>query len=186
MLSPNYERDPNTGWVRTLPASDFASLCENLGISDETLVIAYDNNMSLYAARLWWVLNYYGHTKVKVLDGGWRNWVEEHRTISFSSSVPSAIATFTPEIDDSILGTLDELRAACGRSDTVVWDVRTSDEYNGSVSRGNRRSGHIEGAVHLEWSDLMDRGTHCFKSLEEIRFILTEKGITPDKAVFAY
>ena len=38
----------------------------------------------------------------------------------------------------------------------------------------------------LEWSDLMNRGTHCFKSLEEIRLILTEKGITPDKAVFAY
>ena len=186
MLPHNYERDPDTGWVRTLPAGEFAAMCENLGIGDGTLVIVYDNNMSLYAARLWWVLNYYGHTKVKVLDGGWRHWVEENRSISFAPSVPSAKVTFTHETNSSILGTLDELKAACSRSDTVVWDVRTGGEYDGSVSRGNRRTGHIAGAVHLEWSDLMNRRTHCFKSLEEIRRILTEKGITPGKAVFAY
>ncbi len=186
MLSHDYERDPDTGWVRTLPAAEFAATCENLGIGDGTLVIVYDNNMSLYAARLWWVLNYYGHTEVKVLDGGWRHWVEENRPISFDRSVPRAKVTFTPITDTSILGRLDELKAACGRSDAVVWDVRTGGEYDGSVSRGNRRTGHIAGAVHLEWSDLMNRGTHCFKSLEEIRLILTEKGITPDKAVFAY
>ena len=43
---------------------------EGLGIGDGTRVVAYDSNGSLWAARLWWVLNYYGHGKVTVLNGG--------------------------------------------------------------------------------------------------------------------
>lgn len=62
MIPSDYERDPNTGWVRALPPDKFAALCQNLGIGDETQVIIYDNNLSLYAARLWWVLNHYGHS----------------------------------------------------------------------------------------------------------------------------
>ena len=60
MLPHNYERVPDTGWVRTLPAGEYAATCENLGIGDGTVVIVYDNSMSLYGARLRWVLNNYG------------------------------------------------------------------------------------------------------------------------------
>jgi len=186
MLSSNYERDPGTGLVSTFPPDRFAAACQNLGIGDDTQVVAYDNNSSLYAARFWWVLNHYGHTNVKVLDGGWRRWVAEGRSVSFGPSAARTGMKFTPQTDDSILGTLDQVREACGGGDSVIWDVRTSSEYDGTVSRSGLRPGHIPGAINLEWLDLMDRETHCFKPLEEIRSILNDRGITPDKAVFAY
>ena len=72
LVPDNYAKDPDTGRVHILAPDKFARFCENLGIGDDTLVVTYDNNQSLYAARLWWCLNYYGHTNVKVLDGGWR------------------------------------------------------------------------------------------------------------------
>ena len=80
----------------------------------------------------------------------------------------------------------DELKAACSLEDAVIWDVRSDGEYDGSASRGNQRAGHIPGAVHLEWFNLVDRETHRLKAPEEIRRILNEKGVTPDKAVFTY
>ena len=83
-------------------------------------------------------------------------------------------------------GELEEVKAACTLSDAVIWDTRSLPEYSGQLDRGNRHRGHIAGAVNLEWFDLMDRETHRLKSPSEIRLLLANQGITPDKAVFAY
>ena len=186
LVPDNYEKDPARGRVHILPPEPFAAMCQNLGIGDDTLVVAYDNNQSLYAARLWWALNYYGHTQVKVLDGGWRRWVAEGRPVSFDRPTPRTGATFTPAIDAAIMVQADELKAACHLPDAVLWDVRSEGEYRGANDRGNRRAGHIPGAVHLEWHNVMERDSHRFKPAAEIRQLLTNHGITPDKAVFAY
>ena len=185
-LPDNYERNPATGWVNTLPPDQFAAVCRSLGIGDATPVVAYDNNMSLYAARFWWTLNYYGHRNIRVLNGGWRAWVSAG-PVSFEP--PPAVAAepvFTPQIAPSLLVGLDAVKAGCGLDDTVIWDTRTAGEYSGQVNRGNQRVGHIAGAVHLDWLDLMERETHRFKPAAELRRILDDRGITPDKAVFAY
>src|SRR5678816_4110427 len=52
-------------------AAEFEELMAQLGVSNTTRVIAYDERGGIYAARLWWILNYYGHTNVALLDGGW-------------------------------------------------------------------------------------------------------------------
>ena len=168
------------------PPDKFAAFCQNLGIGDDTLVVVYDNNQSLYSGRLWWCLNYYGHTNVKVLDGGWRTWVNEGRPISFDRVTPKSGAAFTPQTDESIMVKVDELKEACSLDDAVIWDVRSDGEYTGANDRGNKRAGHVPGAVHLEWFNVMERDSHKFKPAAEIRQMLNDKGITPDKAVFAY
>jgi thiosulfate/3-mercaptopyruvate sulfurtransferase len=164
----------------------FKAMCQGLGIGDDTLVIAYDNSQSLTAARLWWALNTYGHGNVKVLDGGWRRWVSEGHKISFDRAHPDTSVTFTPHRDESLLVKVDELKAACNLDSAVIWDVRSDGEWDGGASRGNKRVGHVPGAVHLEWFNLMDRDTHRFKSAGDIRRILSENGITPDKNVYTY
>ena len=189
-LDNNYERNPETGWVDTMPPERFAAVCQGLGIGDETLVVAYDNNMSLHAARFWWTLSYYCHRNVKVLDGGWRRWVSEGGAVAFDRSAPRGGAVFTPTADPSLIATYDQVRAGCSiggasASDTVIWDTRTAAEYSGAVSR-NERPGHVAGAIHLDWMDLMDRETHRFKSPGVLRQLLDDAGITADKAVFAY
>lgn len=186
LVPDNYEKDPASGRVHILPPDGFAAMCQNLGIGDDTLVVAYDNNQSLYAARLWWALNYYGHSKVKVLDGGWRQWVVEGRPVSFARPTPRSGASFTPRAEESIMVRAEELMAACSLADAVIWDVRSDGEYSGANDRGNKRAGHIPGAVHLEWFNVMERDTHRFKPAGEIRELLKQHGITPDKAVFAY
>ncbi len=186
LVPDNFEKDPDSSRRLIMNPQQFTAMCQNLGIGDDTLVIAYDNSQSLYAARLWWALSYYGHPNVKVLDGGWRRWVSEGGAISFDRPNPDTGVKFTPSTEESIMVKVDELKAACSLEDAVLWDVRSDGEYSGAESRGNQRVGHLPGAVHLEWFNVVDRDTHRLKPPEEIRRILNEKGITPDKAVFSY
>jgi thiosulfate/3-mercaptopyruvate sulfurtransferase len=186
LVPDNYEKNPDTGRVHLMNPGQFAAMCQGLGIGDDTLVIAYDNNQSNYSARFWWALKTHGHGNVKVLDGGWRRWVTEGRAVSFDRAHPDSSVKFTPKADDTMMARVDDIKAACNVDGAVIWDVRSTGEWNGTNSRGNKRVGHVPGAVHLDWWQTMDRETHRFKSPEEIRRILSEKGITPDKNIFAY
>ena len=185
VVPDNFEKDPETGRVHLMSPPQFKAMCERLGIGDGTLVIAYDNSQSLYAARLWWALNTYGHSNVKVLDGGWRSWASEGRAVGLDRPAPEGV-TFTPNRDESLLVKVDELKEACNLGNSVIWDVRSDGEWDGSESRGNQRVGHIPGAIHLEWFNVMDRATHRFRPASEIRSVLAEAGITPEKKVYTY
>lgn len=186
LIADNYQKDPDTDRVNILPPDKFAAMAEGLGIGDDTTVVAYDNSKSLYAARLWWALNYYGHTDVKVLDGGWRRWVNEGHRVSLDKPKGVGEVEFTPKIDESRISNVDELKACYRRSDVVVWDVRSPGEYSGGNDRGNSRAGHIPGAIHLEWSNLVEAASHRLKPAQEIERLLNEKGISRDKEVHSY
>ena len=185
LVPDNYEKDPDSGRLFLMRPNQFKGMCEGLGIGDNTLVIAYDHTRSLTAARLWWALNTYGHTNVKMLNGGWRAWIAYGGALDFGRTEIKSV-TFTPKRDDSKLATAADLKQACEVGDSVIWDVRSDGEWDGSNSRGNKRVGHVPGAVHLEWFNLIDTETNEFKSAADIRSILTEHGITPDKNVYTY
>ena len=81
--------------------------------------------------------------------------------------------------------TVETLTAAIGRSGTVIWDIRTSEEFAGENDRGNARKGHVPGAVHLEWVDLVN-DDDTFKDADELRALAAGLGITPETGVHVY
>ena len=165
---------------------EFKQVMESLGIGDDTLVIAYDSNKSLNASRLWWVLNYYGHTNVRVLNGGWWKWLAEGRPVSVGPGRTLESVMFSPEAHPDVLSTVDTLKAVHDRPNVIVWDTRSLAEYTGDNDRGNARKGHIPGAHHLEWQDLINPDDHTFKPATEMRAMLGAAGITPDKPIHTY
>ena len=175
-----------TNSIHVMPPPQISEFMGILGIGDDTLVVAYDGRDSLLAARFWWVLNYYGHTNVKVLNGGWHKWISEHRPITnLLASAPKA--TFTPKVDPSLLITGEALKSAIGEKGTTIWDVRSLGEHTGDSTRGNKYSGHIPNCCHLEWTHLMDTerlGT--FKPANEILQMLANIGVTPNEQVYTY
>jgi thiosulfate/3-mercaptopyruvate sulfurtransferase len=186
--SPDWQIKGSHNDKLVAPPEEAKAWFESVGIGDDTLVIGYDRIKSRDAARLWWVLTYYGHSRVKVLDGGWKKWTAEGRAVEVG---PSHVATsgnrFTPKpADREIESNVDKLRAAVGRSDTVIWDVRSVEEYTGANARGNKRAGHVPGAVHLEWSDLVNDDDHTFKPADELSSMLKAIGVTPEKTVHTY
>ncbi len=167
------------------PPAEAKALFESLGVGDGTLVVAYDRIRNRDASRLWWVLGYYGHANVKVLNGGWKKWVAEGRPAESGPGAPAAGATFTPTVHAEVGSTVEKLTAAIGRSDAVIWDIRTPEEFSGEADRGNARKGHVPGAVHLEWTDLVN-DDDTFKDAGELRALAAGLGITPETAVHVY
>ena len=187
VVSPDWQIKGSENKRLVAPPDEAKAWFESVGISDDTLVIGYDRARNRDAARLWWVLNYYGHSNVKVLNGGWAKWSAEGRAVEKGPSAASTSgAKFSPRpANHDIESTVDKLKAAIDDADAVIWDVRGRDEFTGENARGNSRSGHVPGAVHLEWTAL-NNDDHTFKSADEIAAILTPLGITPGKAVHTY
>ena len=68
----------------------------------------------------------------------------------------------------------------------IIWDVRSKEEYTGENDRGNKFKGHIPGATHLEWLNLVDETTHLLKPAKELLSLLRDHGITKDKRIHSY
>lgn len=184
---PKYSTDP-IGYPLVASPQHIRRLLESMGIGNHTTVVAYDGSASLYAARFWWVMTYYGHTNVKVLNGGWNKWFDEHRPINNYAPIPlSKQANFTPRKQNNMVCTLKDGMAEIGKPTTIFLDVRTNAEWLGTNDRGNLRAGHIPGAIHLEWLNFVtDDHYQTIKGPQELSYILKEHGITPDKNIITY
>src|SRR4029078_1801371 len=89
-LSPVAIRDANAPPTFLPTPAAFEQMMSKLGISNTTRVIAYDERGGIYAARLWWILNHYGHSTVALLDGGWVKWAAKQRATSLSTPTPAS------------------------------------------------------------------------------------------------
>ena len=178
----HYFKNPQDSKFIMTP-EQFAGAMEALGIGDDTQIIAYDGFGSLYAARLWWCLRYYGHHNVKVVNGGWQKWLSEGRPASFKEPRYSK-PRFTPKPSPSALATVEDMKAAIKRKDAVVLDTRSQEEWTGENPRGSKRGGHMPGAVHLEWLNYVTSDDlKTFKPAEELKEMFQQAGVTPEKRV---
>ncbi len=178
-----YLKDPDDP-VHVLPPDKFARVMGELGIGDDTLVVAYDDYKGHYAARLWWALGLYGHTNVKVVNGGWNMWLAEGRPVT-NAAVEYPKATFTPAPAPEQIATCDYLLGCVDNPDAVILDVRSDEEWTGEDDRDNERSGHIPGAVQLEWENFVDE-RHLFKPAGELQAMLASAGVKPEAEVITH
>lgn len=154
----------------------FADLMGKLGIDENTLVVAYDDFGGILAARLWWALNYYGHERVMVLDGGWHKWIAENRPIT--SDAPHMMpTTFIPKPQPILRRTIEQVTEGIKVQDMALVDVRTQAEYQGKASRA-KRYGHIPTAVNLPRNDLI-RADSTMLPVDELRVKFGRAGISP-------
>jgi thiosulfate/3-mercaptopyruvate sulfurtransferase len=163
----------------------FEQLMARLGISDTTRVIVYDERGGIYGARLWWILNYFGHTNVALMNGGWIKWSAEHRPTSPDAVTPPA-GRFTAHPHPEMVATASDVVAAINKSDVRIVDARTTAEIEGRDLRGIKRGGFIESSVPVYWEDLLDPQAKTFKSADEIRAIYEARGVLPSQQVIAY
>ena len=170
-----------------MEAAEFEKACQRWGISNDTPVIIYDDNASLHAARVWWVFQYYGHTDVRVVDGGFNAWLDENRPLTSRNPRPEP-GTFSATAQPEQVCLISELKnRVSDGSAPAIWDTRSDAEWDGSEDRGNDRTGRVPGAVHLEWIRLMQGPpSRRFRPLEEIRSTLVEAGLNPDGETVTY
>ncbi len=171
--------DPDTDLPHMVPsAGRFAKLMSGMGVSNESLVIFYDQKGLASAARGWWLMGLFGHDKTAVLDGGLPKWVAEHRPTGDGAAPAPAPTTFRPDLRARRLrGVGDMLRNVESRSELVL-DARAAGRFTGAVPepRAGMRSGHIPGSASVPYTDLLnDDGT--FRSAEDLRARFEEAGV---------
>jgi thiosulfate/3-mercaptopyruvate sulfurtransferase len=154
---------------------EFAAKMSELGIGDDTLVVAYDDYNHIFAGRLAWALRYHGHEGVRILDGGWSRWVAEGRPTSRDVPLPES-APFTAHSRPALRRTADDVARALGRSDILLVDARPRDQYEGAVTAAGR-GGHIPGARNVHYARLVDPDTGKFLPNDELARAFAEMGI---------
>jgi thiosulfate/3-mercaptopyruvate sulfurtransferase len=146
-------RPDRVGGRHPLPAPEvLAARLGALGIGDDQVVIAYDDPSSgqgFYAAHLWWVLRYLGHDAVRVLDGGVNAWTAAGGALE-AGTVALTPAVFSPHPRATMLVNADEV--ARRSEQTVLIDSRAPERYRGELEPLDWKSGHIPGAVNLNWA----------------------------------
>ena len=178
----NFFKDPDDARF-IMPPEKFAATMSQMGIGDGTSVVTYDAMGSINAARLWWCLSYYGHKDVRVLNGGWNRWLKEGRPVSMVRAKP-APATFTPLPDETVRASAEYIMGVLDNPDVVILDVRSDGEWDGSNNRGNKRAGHMPGAVHNEWlNNVTNDEANFLKPPAELRAMFEGLGVTPDKEI---
>ena len=141
----------------------------------------YDDQGGKMAARLWYVLNAFGHSHISLINGGWRKWAAENR----------AAATDVPTVEAAIFRVKEMPDMTCPlpqflarKPNIMVLDARSPDEYNGAtLSPGAKKEGRVPGAVNVEWKDNVTGANLEFKSAAVLKTMYEAKGITPDKQI---
>lgn len=137
---------PGTGGRHPLPdSSDFEQAMRDKGLHAGQLAVAYDDEDSTIAARLWWMLRYYGHRRVAVLDGGYRAWAAAGLPVSTDVPEPTPGDFAVSAVGD--MPVLDEEAVATLARSGFLLDARPGERYRGEVEPLDPVAGHIPGAL---------------------------------------
>jgi thiosulfate/3-mercaptopyruvate sulfurtransferase len=174
-----------------LGPGEFGELMGGRGISNQHTIVLYGDRNNWFAAYTYWYFRYYGHDKVRLVNGPREKWISEGRPTS--TDVPSYDpATFDAKAgDDSIRALRDEVMQGLSGSTKLV-DVRSPAEYSGELiamagyeQEGAQRGGHIPGAASVPWAQAVkEDGT--FKDADELRELYGGKGVTNGDPIIAY
>lgn len=165
------------------PDYEIEEMLGRLGITPETMVVMYDEVGGLNASRLFFTLDYIGHKKMALLNGGLTKWVAEGRLLS-KEDPPVNAAMYRVRTDTRRVASSRWILANLGKPYLSLVDARSPKEFSGEDVRA-KRGGRIPGAVNIEWTQNLT-GDKTFKSASELQALYEKAGVTKEKVVVAY
>lgn len=161
----------------------FCSAMARLGISNNTQVIVYDATSGSYAARLWFLLKLYGHTRVAVLDGGFPAWYKAGYPIESGANVNSH-GNFSGSPDANMIITTSEMENIYTKPDWLVIDARSAERFRGEQEFIDPIAGHIPNAVNrFHGLNVNTDGLFLPKGQLQREFSDLTRGFKPDQTV---
>lgn len=191
----DWQRDLNDPVRRDyLQKGPFEQLMRRSGITRDTTVVLYGDKSNWWACYAFWILQLFGHTNARIMDGGRLKWVNEKRPTT--KDVPTYPATdyTAPERDDKTLRAFRDQVIEHSAKKLAMVDVRSPEEYSGErmhmpdyPNEGALRGGHVPGAKSVPWARAINPADGTFKSADALREIYErEKGLKSSDDVIAY
>lgn len=174
---------PATGKLPSVEALE--KLLSRIGLSPDKHVVAYDDEGGGWAGRFLWTLELVGHHHYSYLNGGIHAWKNEGFPVE-SRIVQVQPTIFIAQMNYQDRAELDEVLASIDEADSIIWDARSAEEYAG-IRQSALRSGHVPGAVNLDWLQTMDRERNLrLLPMETLRSVLAELGISDKKKIITH
>jgi thiosulfate/3-mercaptopyruvate sulfurtransferase len=167
-----------------LPTAErFTTAMRGAGVSRDRPVVVYDDAAGLMAARAWWLLRYFGHSDVTLLDGGLADWTAAGGRLCTGPNAVPTPGTFTAHPGGMPI--LDASRAAALATAGVLLDARAAERFRGEIEPLDPVAGHIPGARnHSTRDNVTDTGR--FKDPDALRQAFAAAGADPETEVGAY
>jgi thiosulfate/3-mercaptopyruvate sulfurtransferase len=164
-------------------AASFAASMRRHGVNGSSLVVAYDAATGTSAARAWWLLRYFGHPKVALLDGGYAAWVAAGLPVEEGVDHDADAGDF--DAAPGAMPLLDAAGAAAMARDGVLIDARAAERFRGETEPVDPVAGHIPGARNVP-AQKTQHSDGTFLSPEELRERYAAVGATPGHPVAVY
>jgi len=174
----------------------FAKAFGKAGLGGEETAVIYEESMNTgfgQSCRGYFLLQFLGYPKAKILHGGYQAWLAKEFPVSTEAATPATKTFPIDETASSVLLTKDDMLASLNQDDITILDVRDVDEWVGTSSSPYGidfcpRKGRIPGAVWLEWYRMMKPGAEVpvFKGRDELQAECATVGIDSDTTVYLY
>lgn len=183
--------DPAAPFPFAIPSPErFAWRIAALGVGDGTPVVVYAQDAPMWATRLWWLLQYFGHDDVAVLDGGLPAWRAAGLPVTAAPTPPPASPPrFTPRPRPELLATRADVEAIVRGDDGAGTAACLVNALSPTVFRGEgpssySRPGRIPGSLNVPHATLIDPDTNCFRPRTELAATLAT--LPADDPIVAY
>lgn len=168
-----------------LPPERAQQLFRQAGVNAASHVVIYDDQGNRFAARVFYVLEFFGHMHVRILNGGFAKWQWEGRPTT--TEVPRVVlGDFTPAAQAPHIATSQWVASHLKDPGVILVDARSPAEFRGEGSPGSR-GGHIPGAVNIEWTRVITTGeAKTFLSAARLEQLFSEFQVVPDREIVTY
>ncbi|CAH0187214.1 Putative thiosulfate sulfurtransferase SseB [Peribacillus sp. Bi96] len=168
------------------PLPDLKTLKDRLeskGISNDTILVAYDGGEGSFASRFVWLLSYLGHQKVYVLNGGYRAWKDAGYPIDTNQKEYTS-TEYQIDLNETVFASYEKVKDYTMKrpGDTVLIDSRESKRFEGIEEPIDKKAGHIPGAVNKVWTKVLENG--YYKKKDDLQANFTDIG--KDKEIIVY
>ena len=172
-----------------------AALLSGFGVTADSHVVLLGDAHNTYASFAYWLLRYYRHRHVSLVDGGKAAWLMEGRPTTADVHEPAPTTYPLPTPDEAVRATRDDIltRFVDQPPGTALIDCRTEPEFRGREARGvdlpverHRVPGHVPGARNLNSLELLDPVTQKFRPVTEIRQMFAAREVAAELEVALY
>ncbi len=150
-----------------LPAEQFARICGEKGIGDDSIVVLYSGQSIMWSARMWWMLRSIGFDNAAILDGGLEKWQREQRPMH-AVDQPYAKTTLTAHARPALWASKADVLMAMRSPAVCTVNALQPDVYDGQINRYGR-PGHIPGSHNVYYNSLLDTEQGTFLPPEQLK-----------------
>lgn len=157
------------GWVEELIPSPilFRNILAEKGFNKDSKIIIYSQKNSSWAARLWFIFQFYDYQNVKILKGGYQSWQENDFEENFLPPNPKTGNFIIKDVNNNLIINTATLAENFRNKDFIILDLRSSSEFLGKKTIAAAfRKGRVPNSIHLEWSKLFDSQKNLKNSKE--------------------